>query len=273
MIELKEPSEHKPSPQLSQFRLGRFAVNRLGYGAMRLAGPGVFGPPFGRGRECEVLDRLLGAGRGGVLVVHGEAGVGKTALIEYAVAAGRKFRVARTIGIEADMELPFAAAQQSCAPLLNLSDHLPQHQHEAFSVAFGVSAGPAPSPYLVRLALLGLSEAAEQRPLLAVVDDAYWLDQGSARALSFVARRLLAEQIALMFVTRQIEDPLTGLPELRISPLGHRDARALLESQGASAPNTVLGFSIVVALGVTVAGWALLRRRQSPETTTDQPRS
>jgi len=151
LIELKEPSEHKPSPQLSQFRLGRFAVNRLG--AMRLAGPGVFGPPFGRGRECEVLDRLLGAGRGGVLVVHGEAWVGKTVLIEYAVAAGRKFRVARTIGIEADMELPFAAAQQSCAPLLNLSDHLPQHQHEAFSVAFGVSAGPAPSPYLVRLAL------------------------------------------------------------------------------------------------------------------------
>ena len=226
---------------------------------------------FGRERECEVLDRLLGAGRGGVLVVHGEAGVGKTALIEYAVAAGRKFRVARSIGIEADMELPFAAVQQLCAPFLNLLDHLPQHQHEALPVAFGVSAGPAPSPYLVGLALLSLlSEAAEQRPLLAVVDDAYWLDQASARALSFVARRLLAEQIALMFVTRQIEDPLTGLPELRISPLGHRDARALLESQGARAPDTVLGFSIVVALGVTVAGSALLRRRQSPETTTVQ---
>ena len=146
------------------------------------------------------------------------------------------------------MELPFAAVQQLCAPFLNLLDHLPQHQHEALAVAFGVSAGPAPSPYLVGLALLGLlSEAAEQRPLLAVVDDAHWLDQASARALSFVARRLLAEQIVLVFVTRQIEDPLTGLPELRISPLGHRDARALLESQGASAPNTVVGFSIVVA--------------------------
>ena len=186
---------------------------------------------FGREREREVLDRLLDGGRGGVLVVHGEAGVGKTALLEYAVEAGRKFRVARTSGVEAEMELAFAAVQQLCSPLLDLLDRLPQPQHEALGVAFGLSTGSAPNPFLVGLAVLGLlSEAAEKRPLLAVVDDAHWLDHASARALSFVARRLLAEQIALLFATRQVDDALRGLPELLISPLRHRDARALLES-------------------------------------------
>jgi DNA-binding CsgD family transcriptional regulator len=186
---------------------------------------------FGREREREVLDRLLEGGRGGVLVVHGEAGVGKTALLEYAVEAGREFRIVRTSGVEADIELPFAAVQQLCSPLLDLVDRLPQPQHQALGVAFGLSTGSAPDPFLVGLAVLSLlSEAAEERPLLAVVDDAHWLDRASARALSFVAHRLLAEQIALVFATRQVDDPLRGLPELRISPLRHRDARALLES-------------------------------------------
>ena len=186
---------------------------------------------FGREREREVLDRLLDGGRGGVLVVHGEAGVGKTALLEYAVEAGREFRVARTSGVEAEMELPFAAVQQLCSPFLDLLDRLPQPQHEALGVAFGLSTGSAPDPFLVGLAVLGLlSEAAEERPLLAVVDDAHWLDHASARALAFVARRLLAEQIALLFATRQVDDALRGLPELLVSPLRHRDARALLES-------------------------------------------
>jgi DNA-binding CsgD family transcriptional regulator len=186
---------------------------------------------FGRAREREVLDRLLDGGRGGVLVVHGEAGVGKTALLEYAVEAGREFRVARTSGVEADMELPFAAVQQLCSPFLDLSDRLPQPQHEALGVAFGLSTGSVPNPFLVGLAVLGLlSEAAEERPLLAVVDDAHWLDDASARALALVARRLLAERIALLFATRQVDDALRGLPELLVSPLRHRDARALLES-------------------------------------------
>ena len=185
---------------------------------------------FGRERERQVLDRLLVAGRG-VLVVHGEAGVGKTALLEYAAEAGREFRNARTSGVEADMELPFAAAQQLCFPFLDLLDRLPRPQHQAIGVAFGLSTGPPPNPFLVGLAVLGLlSEAAEERPLLIVVDDAHWLDHASARVLSFVARRLLAEQIALLFATRQVDDLLRGLPELRVSPLGHRDARALLES-------------------------------------------
>src|SRR5580765_4538401 len=189
---------------------------------------------FGRQRERAVLERLLHTargGHGGVLVVCGEPGVGKTALLEYAVEAGREFRVVRTSGVEADMELPFAAAQQLCFPCFDLLDRLPMPQHEALGVAFGLSTGSAPNPFMVGLAVLGLlSEAAEERPLLAVVDDAQWLDHASARALAFVARRLLAEQIVLLFATRQVDDALRGLPELRVSPLRHRDARALLES-------------------------------------------
>jgi DNA-binding CsgD family transcriptional regulator len=189
---------------------------------------------LGREREREVLDRLLDGvrgGRGGVSVVHGEAGVGKTALLDYAVEAARGFRIARTSGIEAEMELPFAAVQQLCSAFLELMDRLPQPQHEALGVAFGLITGPAPNPFLVGLAALGLlAEAAEEEPLVCVVDDAQWLDSASARALAFVARRLLAEKIALVFATRALGDALAGLPDLRVEPLGRRDARALLES-------------------------------------------
>jgi DNA-binding CsgD family transcriptional regulator len=195
------------------------------------------GQLLGRKREREVLDRLIDAvrgGRGGVLVVDGQAGVGKTALLEYAVEAARGFRIARTSGIEAEMELPFAAVQQLCSPLLELMDRLPQPQHEALGVAFGLiapPAHPAPNPFLVGLAVLGLlAEAAEERPLLAVVDDAHWLDHASARALAFVARRLLAEKIALVFAAREPGDLFAGLPELHVLSLGYRDARTLLES-------------------------------------------
>src|ERR1700729_3103149 len=130
---------------------------------------------FGREREREVLDRLLDGGRdgrGGVLVVHGEAGVGKTALLEYAVEAARGFRIARTSGIEAEMELPFAAVQQLCSAFLGLMNRLPQPQHEALGVAFGLITGPAPNPFLVGLAVLGLlSGGAGQQPPPALVDD------------------------------------------------------------------------------------------------------
>jgi DNA-binding CsgD family transcriptional regulator len=189
---------------------------------------------LGREREREVLDRLLDGGRGGrggVLVVHGEAGVGKTALLEYAAEAGREFRIARTSGVEAEMELPYAAVQQLCSSFFELLEHLPQPQHDALGVAFGLSTGPAPNPFLVGLAVLGLvAEAAEEQPLACVVDDAQWLDSASARTLAFVARRLLAEKIALMFATRELGDALTGLPQLHVGPLGRRDARALVES-------------------------------------------
>src|ERR1700745_4156670 len=114
---------------------------------------------LGRDREREAFDRLLGAGRGGVLVVHGEPGVGKTALLEYAAQAGHEFRIARTSGVEAEMELAFAAAQQLCSPFFDLIERLPQPQHEALGVAFGLIGGPAhppPNPFLVGLAVLGL---------------------------------------------------------------------------------------------------------------------
>src|SRR5690242_9782768 len=189
---------------------------------------------LGRERERDVLERLLGAvrgGHGGVLVVRGDAGVGKTALLEYAVEAGRGFRIARTAGIEAEMELPFAAVQQLCSPFLGLLERLPQPQRDALGVAFGLSPGRAPNPFLVGLAVLGLlAEAAAEQPLVCVIDDAQWLDSASARTLAFVARRLLAEKIALVFATRALGDALTGLPELDVEPLGRRDARALLES-------------------------------------------
>src|SRR2546421_9452287 len=192
------------------------------------------GQLLGRRREREALGRLRNAARGGdggVLVVHGEPGVGKTALLEWTVEEGRALRVLRTVGVEREMELPFAALQQVCSPIFDRSERLPDPQRDALGVAFGLTAGQAPNPFLVGLAALGLlSEASEERPLLCVVVDAQWLDRASARALAFVARRLLAEKIAFVFAARELGDTLAGLPELRVDPLGRRDARTLLES-------------------------------------------
>ena len=189
---------------------------------------------LGRQRGRAVLDRLLDTardGHGAVLVVHGAAGVGKTALLEYAVAAAEDFRVVRTAGVEAEMELAYAALHQLCSPSLDLIKRLPDPQREALEVALGLGTGQAPNPFLVGLAVLNLlSEAAEEQPLLCVVDDAQWLDRASARVLAFVARRLLAERIALVFAAREPIDSLSGLAELDVEPLGHRDARALLDS-------------------------------------------
>jgi DNA-binding CsgD family transcriptional regulator len=205
-----------------------------------MIGPEMSGAPspvrqlLGRERQRVALDRLLEAargGHGGALVVHGEPGVGKTALLEYAGEAGREFRVLQTVGVEGEMELPYAVLQQLCSPILDRSERLPAPQRDALGVAFGLSAGQAPNPFLVGLAALGLlSEASEERPLLCCVDDAQWLDRASARALAFVARRLLAEKIALVFAARELGGALAGLPELHVEPLGHRDARTLLES-------------------------------------------
>ena len=179
----------------------------------------------GRKRERAVLDRWLEAARGGdgrALVVHGEPGVGKTALLEYAIQVGQGFRVARTNGVEGEMELPFAALQQLCSSFLELEKRLPQRQRDALGIAFGLNEGPPPNPFLVGLAVLGLlSEAADDRPLLTVVDDAQWLDAGSAGALTFVARRLLAEKIALVFATRELG---SGLRAYRSSASSRWDA-------------------------------------------------
>jgi DNA-binding CsgD family transcriptional regulator/tetratricopeptide (TPR) repeat protein len=191
-------------------------------------------PFLGRTYECEVLHGLLEdalAGRGGVLMVQGEAGVGKTVLLEYAIESASELQIARASGVEVEMELPFAAVQQLCSPFCDLMDRLPHPQREALGVAFGHRTGPAPDPLLVGLALLGLlSEAAEEGPLLVVVDDAHWLDQASALALAFVARRVLAEKILLLFGTREIAAAFVRLPSLNVRPLGRRDARALLRS-------------------------------------------
>src|SRR4029450_10938752 len=126
-----------------------------------------------------------------------------------------------TAGVEGEMELPFAPLQQLCSPFIELAERLPDPQRDALDIAFGLTAGPPPNPFLVGLAVLGLlSEVAKDGPLLTVVDDAQWLDAGAARALAFVARRLLAEKIALVVVTREPGGAFTRLPELHVEPLG-----------------------------------------------------
>ena len=189
---------------------------------------------LGRQRERAVLDRLLDTARSGhsaVLVVHGDPGIGKTALLEYAMEAAEDFHVVRTSGVEGELDLDYAALHQLCTPILEFIDRLPDPQRNALGVAFGLNTGPAPSPLPVGLAVLGLlSEAADQQPLLCVIDDAQWLDDASGAALAFVARRLLAERIALVFATRQVDRGLAGFAQFRVDPLGRRDSRALLES-------------------------------------------
>jgi DNA-binding CsgD family transcriptional regulator len=188
----------------------------------------------GRRVEREVLDRLLEAVRGGqsrVLVVSGEPGVGKSALLQSALESAPGFRVARAVGVESEMELAFAALQQLCAPMLDRLDRLPAPQQEALGVAFGLRRGNAPDRFLVGLAVLSLlSEVAEEQPLVCVVDDAHWLDVASAEALVFVARRLLAESVALLLATREPSEALEGLPRLAVEGLRNGDARTLLSS-------------------------------------------
>ena len=189
---------------------------------------------WGREPQCQALDELLAevrAGRSRVLVVRGEAGIGKTALLGYAAKAAPDFQVARAEGVEAEMELPFAALHQLCGPMLDRLDRLPAPQGEALGVAFGLWAGSAPDRFLVGLATLGLlSEVAAGQPLLCLVDDAQRVDQVSAQVLAFVSRRLDAEAVALLFATRDPagEGSLAGLPGLLGPGLSDADARALL---------------------------------------------
>src|SRR5215213_7914753 len=196
-------------------------------------------PPvlLGRAEERELLDRLLEnvrAGQSAVLVVRGEAGVGKTALLHYCARQAAGFRVARIAGVEAEMELPFAGLHQLCAPMLGRLDALPEPQRAALCVALGLSSGAAPDRFLVALAALSLlAEVAAERPLLCLVDDAQWLDAASSQVLGFVGRRLLAESVAIVFAVRGVggsdsERELAGLPELRLEGLREEDARTLL---------------------------------------------
>jgi DNA-binding CsgD family transcriptional regulator len=197
-------------------------------------------PPSGlvdRRSECVALDRLVEgvlAGQSRVLVVRGEAGVGKTALLEYLAGAAAGCRVARASGVESEMELAFAGLHALCAPMLGRLRQLPSPQRDALSTAFGLSAGPPPDRFLVGLAVLSLlADVAEERPLICIVDDAQWLDRVSAQTLAFVARRLLAERVGLVFGLRDFGDQhvLEGLPELVIEGLAADDARLLLDAK------------------------------------------
>ena len=193
-------------------------------------------PPAFRGRssERELLDRLLEnarVGQGAVLVIRGEVGVGKTALLHHCARQAPGFRVAQIAGVESEMELPFAGLHHLCAPMLDRLDALPEPQQVALRVALGLSSGDAPDRFLVALAALSLlAEVATKRPLLCLVDDAQWLDAASEQVLGFVARRLLAESVAIVFAVRDPTDEraLVGLPELRLEGLAEEDARALL---------------------------------------------
>ena len=190
----------------------------------------------GRRAECDRLDQVVSgvrSGDGQVLIVRGEAGIGKSALLEYLVGQADGCRVARAAGVEAEMELPFAGLHQLCAPMLNLSDHLPRPQRDALAVAFGLEFGGPPDRFLVGAAALSLlSAASDSRPLLCVIDDAQWLDHASAQALTFVGRRLFADRIGLVFAVRE---PVTGpewrgFPELTVGGLTDRHAGALLDA-------------------------------------------
>jgi DNA-binding CsgD family transcriptional regulator len=196
---------------------------------------GHCGPALlGRRRERHTLDRLLEsirAGQSRVLVLRGESGIGKSALLEYLAGRASGCRVARAACVESETELAYAGLHPLCGPVLHLRERLPAPLRDALATVFGQSAGPAPDPFLVGLATLALfAEAADEQPLVCVVDDVHWLDQASAQILSFVGRRLLAQRVAVVCASRTgIGDHvLNGLPELHIRGLNDRDARALL---------------------------------------------
>ncbi len=189
-----------------------------------------------RTAEREVLDRLLvhtREGQSAVLVMRGEAGIGKTALLRHVARHASGFRVAQVAGVEAEMELPFSGIHQLCAPVLDHLDALPQPQQNALNVALGLAPGEVPDRFLVGLAVLGLlSGAAEERPLLCLVEDAHWLDAASGLILGFVARRLEADSVAIVAAVREpsTRHDFDGLPELRLGGLAEADARTLLMS-------------------------------------------
>ena len=191
-------------------------------------------PLVGRSDECRLLDHLLEAVRANesrTLVIVGEPGVGKTTLVEYALGAAPDFRMARAVGAEAESELAFAALQQVCAPMLDRLDRLPDPQREALATALGLSAGSPPDRFLVGLAVLGLmSEAAANRPLLCIIDDAQWVDLASVQTLAFVARRVSADSVGILFATRHPSQELERLPSLCLDGLDKLAARKLLQS-------------------------------------------
>ncbi len=186
-----------------------------------------------RNAERAVLNQFVAgvrASEGQALVMHGDPGVGKTALLDYLAGQAGGCRLARATGVQSEMELAFAGLHQLCGPFLDRAGRLPGPQHKALQTVFGLSAGPPPDRFLVGLAVLSLlSEVAGERPLVCVIDDHQWLDQASAQALGFVARRLAAEPVGLVFAARVPGEELAGLPELVVEGLAEGDARVLLD--------------------------------------------
>ena len=189
----------------------------------------------GRRAECGMLDRLVEAvcaGQSRALVLCGESGTGKTALLQHLIARAAECRVVQTAGVQSEMELAFAGLHQLCAPLLAGLEDLPERQGDALRIALGMSSGPAPDRFLVGLATLGLlSHVAERKPVVCVIDDEQWLDRASAQVLGFVARRLGAESVGLVFAARLPTSDLAGLSELPVQGLAPADARALLDAE------------------------------------------
>ena len=190
-------------------------------------------PLWGRQRERAALSQLLSdvrSGRSRVLVLRGEPGIGKTALLDDLVARAGDVVLIRGAGAESEAELAFAGLHQMCSQMIQEKlDLLPAPQREAIRVAFGESSGPPPNPFLLGLSVLNrLADAAEDQPVLALVDDAQWLDRASAQTMAFVARRLDAEAVGMIFAVREPVEPLAGLPELVVSGLAPEDARDLL---------------------------------------------
>ena len=183
----------------------------------------------GRDGECALLDRLVDAVRAGqsrVLVVRGEPGVGKSALLDYLAGQASGCRVVRAAGVQSEMELAFAGVYQLCSPMLDRLDRLPVPQRDALRTAFGVTVGSAPDQFFVGLAMLGLlAEVAGEQPLVCLIDDQQWLDRVSAQVLGFVARRLAAEPVGLVFAVRVPGGEVAGLPELVVAGLRDGDAR------------------------------------------------
>src|SRR3954454_22001288 len=186
---------------------------------------------LGRSSECHTLDRLVAtvrAGQSAVLVLRGEAGVGKSALLASLIERAAGCRIARAAGVESEMELAFAGLHQLCAPMLDRLDHLPGPQRDALTTALGLSSGDAPGRFLGGLAVLSLlSDVAERQPLICLIDDAQWLNRVSAQVLAFVARRLLAERVGMVFAVRGEageEVELAALPDLAVGGLSDGDA-------------------------------------------------
>ncbi|MFG2884775.1 ATP-binding protein [Streptomyces sp. NPDC048297] len=220
---------------------------------------------LGRQRECGGIDGLLRAvrsGDGSALVLLGAAGIGKTALLDHTARQASDARLARISGVEAEKEFAYSALQQLCTPLLDLRGLLPAPQRDALGVALGLEPGSAPDRFVVGMAVLGLlSEASRQRPVVCLIDDAQWVDTVSLQVLSFVARRLHAEPVGMLFATRTGDEALAGLPRLELSGLRDEDAGRLLDTVLlAPLDERVRGRILAEAHGVPLAVLELARR-------------